>query len=314
MAGKGVNAVRYKNGEMAKELTQDLHWFNLLNSLYSSVFKWENLPITIDEYFMETQLADCGSVCAYYEKDVGIVCLPSQPGNRLNVYGYPSEYIVWGLNGYTNNVPLTQCAPCYDNVLHQPAVFDLKLYAKRLSQIDISIDVNSRNQRTPYIYACTQDQLLSVKNLNQQIAQGKQAVFINKKGMENINLNVVPTPAPYVADKLQQLKRDLLSEILNYMGVFSGVSIKAERVTSGENAANVGYIRVARNSRFNQRKQFCEKFNKMFADYIDNPIDVKYSEEAVESIAAGLLRLGGEERVELHDILTEDSGESDGTE
>lgn len=97
------------------------------------------------------------------------------------------------------------------------------------------------------------------------------------------------------------------------MGVFSGVSIKAERVTSGENAANVGYIRAARNSRFNQRKQFCDKFNKMFADYIDNPIDVKYSEEAVESIAAGLLRLGGEERGELHDFLTEDSGEPDRT-
>lgn len=312
MAGKGVNAARFKNGEMSRELTQELHWFNLLNSLYSSVFKWENLPKTIDEYFMETQMSDCGSVCAYVEPGVGIVCLPSQMGNRLNVYGYPAEYIVWGLNGYNNVIALEDCVPCYDNVLHQPAVFDLKLYAKRLSQIDVSIDVNSKNQRTPYIYACNQDQLLSVKNLNMQIENGKQAVFVNKKGLEDLNLNVINTPAPYVADKLQQLKRDLLAEILNYMGVFSGVSIKAERVTLGENAANVGYIRVARNSRFNQRKQFCDKFNEKFKDMIDEPIDVKYSEEAVESIAAGLLRIGDEGFEQLHDYLGKDNGEPDG--
>lgn len=309
MAGRGVNKnnpLKCMNRDIARAIGNDAHWFNLLQSLYTSVFEWTGLPDTIDVNFMEMMLSDTGCVAAYEEKDVGIICLPAQTGGALNIYGYPTQFITWGMNGYSNMVPLASCVPCYDNALHESPVYSLKLYAKRLAEIDVSIDVNSKNQRTPYIYACDKDQELSVKNLSKQIEQGKQAIFINKNNMSDVRLDVIQTPATYVADKLQQLKRDLLTEILNYMGVFSGTSLKSERVTQGENASNVGYIRAARNSRLNQRKQFVQKFNTMFADKLNEEVTVKYSEEALETIAAGLLKMGGDEIEQLHNYIDGD--------
>ena len=313
MAGKGINATRFKNPAAVAANTETYHWFDLLSSLYASVFRWANLPDTIDEFFMEKMLANNGCIIAYNEPSVGLIALPASPANQLNIYGYPVVYMAWGMNGFSEQVSLEDCCPCYDNILHNTPAYDLKLYANRLGALDLTINVNTTNQRTPYIYACSQDQVLSMKNMNSEIQRGKPAVFVSKKGMEDVNMNIIQTPAPYVADKLQQLKRDLLSEILNYMGVFSGVTMKAERVTSGENASNVGYIRTARNSRLNQRKLFCDKFNKKFGERLDKPVDVVYSEEAIESIAAGLLKLRGDEIELLNNYSTEGSGEPDET-
>lgn len=294
------NPVYYHDPLFNKACSARVHWFNLLQSMYASVFRWENLPKSVDQYFMESQLADGGLVTAYVEKDVGVVCLPSQTGGQLNIYGYPTKFNVWGMNGYTNLVNIEDCAFCYDNILHAPPAQDLKLYADKLAELDTVIDVNAKNQKTPYIYSVPKELELSARNLNREINAGKQAIFINGDNMSEIKLDVIQTPAPYVADKIQQLKRDLLTEILNYIGVFSGMTLKAERVTEGENASNVGYIRAARNSRLNQRQRFAEQFTEKFYDYIDDAVSVKYSEEALETIAAGLLKIGDDELEQIY--------------
>lgn len=301
---KNKNPVRVFDPVGAQACSRSIHWFTLLQSMYASVFKWSNLPETVDQYFMETQLADSGLVVAYVEPDVGVVCLPAQTGGQLNIYGYPTKFNVWGMNGFTNLVDIDKCAFCYDNILHMPPVQNLKLYADKIAELDLVIDVNVKNQKTPYIYSAPKELELSVRNMNREINAGKQAVFINSENMGDIKLDVIQTPAPYVADKIQQLKRDILSEILNYMGVFSGMTLKAERVTEGENASNVGYIRAARNSRYNQRIKFAEQFNKMFANYIDAPVEVKYSEEALETIASGLLRIGDDELEQIYNYTS----------
>lgn len=304
-------SVKFKNNEIANEISRDVYWFNFLQNIYSSTFRWKYLPKTIDAYYMERTWTDNGCVFAYEVPNVGLVCLAANIGNRLNVYGYPTAYNVWGENGYTDYVSIDQGVPGYDNILRCSPIYDLKLYANRLAAIDISIDVNTRNQRTPYIFACNKDQELSVKNLNQQIQEGKQAIFVNKKGMEDVNLNVIQTPAPYVADKLQTLKKEILAEVLNYTGIFSGSPYKAERVTSGENAGNVGYIRAARNTRLNQRLLFAEKFNEKFKEKLDRPIEVEYSEETMEMLAAGALKIGDEELEQIHNYLKGNYGEPD---
>lgn len=307
MAGKGVNRGRCNSISIiddAPAISPYLHWLHKLVGLYSSVFRYKNMPSTVDMIQAEKWLVEYGMVCFYYVKSVGLVCLPCADAFNPNVYGYPTNIAVFSLNGYNDTVSIDNAAICYDNVSHEAPRYELAYYAKRLAEYDTTIDVNTMHQRTPYIYEITEDQELSVKNVDRQIQAGFRTIYLKKpKNQQDRTITIENTVAPYVADKIQQQKDALLREISNFMGIFSGESLKAERVTSGENAANVGFIRAARNSRFNQREMFCSKINEKFGDLLEEPVSVEYSEDAIERIAAGLVQVGRCEFTngEIHD-------------
>lgn len=270
-----------------------VHWRKLLKKLYSSVFEWKSLPPTIDPIYLENMLMCNGMVFAYYEPTIGApICLAAAPGDRLDVYGYPSRLNVWGMNGFTDNVPIELGAICYDNSLHDTIIGALCYYAERLSAIDDTIDVNTDNQKTPYIIRCTQQQLQSMRVAQKRRMNNYRSIIMEKNPKKeglDVPIDVVMTPAPYVADNLQLQKQRLLTEVLNYMGVFSGVSTKAERMTTGENISQTGYIKSARDSRMKMRQKFCDDLNAR----LGLNVSVEFANQQMEDLSIGLINGAG---------------------
>lgn len=279
-------------GDPTPAMSASEHWRSLLQNLYTSVFDWKGLPDTVDPLFMEMQLMLTGRVCLYQEGN-DFVCLPSQPAYKVNIYGYPSVSTVWGLNGFSSRVKTKNAALCYDNITHGLAMGTINYYAQKLANIDCTIDINVDNQKTPYIIRTTEQQKLSVINLFSRIDSYARRVLTYKNLNDENPIDVVQTPAPYVADKLQIQKQKILSEALNYMGVFSGISSKEERSTVGENVSNVGYIKSARDARLKPRQLFCDAANKKFG--LD--ISVDFTNIDMENIAVGLLNGDGSNQI-----------------
>ena len=72
------------------------------------------------------------------------------------------------------------------------------------------------------------------------------------------------TGAPYVADKLYQLKTQIWNEALTYLGISNINTQKKERLITDEVSRNQGGVVASRYSRLESRRQACKKINEMF--------------------------------------------------
>jgi hypothetical protein len=72
------------------------------------------------------------------------------------------------------------------------------------------------------------------------------------------------TNAPYVADKLYQLKTQIWNEALTYLGISNLNVQKKERLVSDEVIRSMGGVIASRYSRLQARREACDAINRMF--------------------------------------------------
>ena len=109
----------------------------------------------------------------------------------------------------------------------------------------------------------------------------------------NIDINgikAISTQAPYVADKLYQLKNQIWNEALTYLGISNLNINKQERLITDEVASSQGSTISSRYSRLECRRQAVEKINEMFGldievdyrkDYQDIDLDMPSGDDTI---------------------------------
>lgn len=238
-------------------------YYNRLTELSVSMFEWKNLPETIDERFMELALFADG-MCVFFKDEVmGYLALRTMIGGRLNVYQIPMERRAYASNGY--NMPLddNNSVIIFNNLLHTNALLEVENFAIRLSELDRTIDVNAYAQKTPLLITCDEQQRLTLKNVYMKYT-GNEPVIFGDKNLNPNSIQAINTGAPYVADKLYQLKTEIWNEALTYLGISNMNFIKKERMIQDEVQRNQGGTVASRYSRLQARRQACEQINKMF--------------------------------------------------
>jgi hypothetical protein len=86
-------------------------------------------------------------------------------------------------------------------------------------------------------------------------------------GDSNLDINalkVIKTDAPYVADRIYQLKTEIWNEALTCLGISNVNVLKKERLLTDEVARNQGGTVANRYSRLEMRRQACNEINEMF--------------------------------------------------
>ena len=171
---------------------------------------------------------------------------------------------------------------------------EVEMFAKRLYNLDRAIDVNANAQKTPVLIQCSEQERLTMKNLYMQY-DGNTPFIFGDKNLNAKGLTVLKTDAPYVADKLYQLKTQIWNEALTYLGISNTNVTKKERMISDEVIRNQGGTIASRHSRLESRREAVAKINKMFG----LNIEVNYREDyrETDSIEVNDATLGGEENV-----------------
>ena len=143
--------------------------------------------------------------------------------------------------------------------------------------LDRIIDVNTNAQKTPVLVQGTEKQRLTLLNLYKEFNGNAPFIF----GDKNLDLNALKclnTGAPYVADKIYQLKTQIWNEALTYLGI-SNISIqKKERLVTDEVTRNQGGTIASRYGRLQARREAVDKINAMFG----TNITVDYREDFQE--------------------------------
>lgn len=245
-----------------------MHYFNRLTELAISMFEWQNLPPTVDPRYIELHLFQNGSMVYFNDDVVGNLCLDCLPNGNFDVYGNPVNRRAYSsYNNYQRDLNEDDSIIIWNNYLRTNSITDIKLYSRRLYLLDIIIDVNANAQKTPVMVQGSEKQRLTLLNLYKEFDGNSPFIF----GDKNLDLNALKclnTGAPYVADKLYQLKTQIWNEALTYLGI-SNINIqKKERLITDEVTRNHGGTIASRYSRLQARREAVDKINAMFGTNI----------------------------------------------
>lgn len=245
-----------------------LDYYNRLKELALNVFEWKNLPDSVDERFLELTLFEYGYACYFNDDEIGDIALTCTIGGKLDIYRVPINRRAYATNGYNRQLTKSDSVLIYNNYLRVPTDLTIRLFARRLYEIERSIDVNVKAQKTPVLILASEQQRLSMKNFYMQY-DGNEPFIFGDKRMDFDNLQALKTDAPYVSDKLQILKHQIWNEALTFCGIENSNQDKKERMVSDEVGGNYGNIEAQRNVMLNARRQAVEKINKMFGQNIE---------------------------------------------
>lgn len=280
-------------------------------TMAENVYNIKNLPLYIDKAFTNKTLVRKGAIAFFRDEVLGLLALPFTILGKLDVYNRPIDIQVYGQNGYTkklsNRNGKIEFVIMYDNEGRYPLVIDIYQFAHRLALYERTADVNISQQKTPRVLMCNQDNETSVKDMLSQVDSFEESI-ISYNNLETEDFEWILAPAPFVADKVHQEKRNLWNEFLAHIGIANLGVEKKERQIVDEIQQMQGGTVASRFSRFTPRKDAIELINEHLLTNGEEKLEVEYY-DGLPTTLKEPAALPGEELETEDDIIDIESGE-----
>lgn len=275
-------------------------YFDMLVNKVCSLFKWENLPETVDERFLMVNLMLTGRVC-WFDHNGRIYALNGNWGGEPNVYYRPTQFIVANpvigsktltvLNKDGSNsidkltgilMPLTDAD--YFNDSEQGGLYRLIYQTAGLLADNISsLNVSQINGRVSQIWTADNDAMArTVEEVVRDIYEGHPYRVVSQDILNKVN--AVPTAQTGQSNTLLNLieaHQYILASFFNEIGIPSQWNMKRERVNTAETELMTGSLDVSVYNMEKNLKNAVEKINELFG----TDISVRFNEEVKEDEA-----------------------------
>ena len=282
------------------DVEQNFHtYFKLLTNKCLSLFKWENLPETIDERFLMTQLILNGKVC-WFNHQGRLYALNGAPGGEPNVYYEPQTFIV--ANPIIGSKTLTirnrngsESIDGLDGVLMALTDIDYELTpaahgglygliyqtAGLLADNISSLNVAQINGRAAVAFTADTEALAeAAEEVLKDIYGGKPYRVLS----EDILNKITATPLGNSGQNntimtLIEAHQYILASFYNEIGIAGQWNMKRERVNTAETELMTGSLDVSVYNMIKNLKSAVEKINELFG----TDIKVELNEEVITS-------------------------------
>lgn len=248
----------------------------LLMEQAANRFKWNNLPTEIDPRHLELLLLTYG-VAIFYDKPED----KKYPQKYMVLQGYPSGQWNWQQNpiSYTvagANLPLIlerqnlsarEVVPIWANYLRQGDLDIVQVYASKLANLDMSIEINSRNARRTRVVFANENQRLSHSNINRQIDEGDPVLFLDGEAFPEMQVPITNVDLGVDPDSIRELhvvRTRLWGECMGLLGIDFANTEKKERVQAAEVDANNSQVDAMRAVNLNARRDAAEQINRRY--------------------------------------------------
>lgn len=304
MAKKGSWRPKQFNTELNKYVNNEnnyaYYWsyrfyYDLLMNIVINRFKWNGIPSTVNERYLELMLTERGAAAYFNDPAIGELALPIQEQGPLDIYMEPINPIAYASNGqyqrqlhsYVSEDDPGDCVIIHNNRMHSPSIYYINRYAMMLAEADQVTKVNLNAQRNPFILAVDESQKISADIIVNKINRGERVIVLaTNGGIEPGDIQVLTTAAEYHVSDLYAYKKNLWNEALNSFGITTLASDKRERTITGEMEANNQSILSQRNIYLVERQIAAEAITKMFG----HEVTVEYRGDDIDNI---LLSMGG---------------------
>ena len=283
------------------DVEQNFHtYFKLLTNKCLSLFKWENLPETVDERFLMTQLILNGKVC-WFNHEGRIYALNGAPGGEPNVYYEPQTFIV--ANPIIGSKTLTirnrdgsESIDGLDGVLMALTDIDYELTpavhgglygliyqtAGLLADNISSLNVAQINGRAAVAFTADSEALAeTAEEVLKDIYSGKPYRVLSQDIMDKITA----TPLGNAGQNntimtLIEAHQYILASFYNEIGIAGNWNMKRERVNTAETELMTGSLDVSVYNMIKNLKSAVEKINELFG----TDIKVELNEDVVTDL------------------------------
>lgn len=244
-------------------------YLSILRQVSISMFEWKNLPPTVDSRYIEQALFYNAGAVYFNDEVMGNLALNVVCQGNFNVYGEPIRRRAYSkYNQYQKELTDSDSVVIWNNMDRTPTYPIIELFSQRLYNLDRIIDVNSNAQKTPVLVKCDQKQRLTLINAFKEMDGNSPVIFADNSFDEN-SIICIKTDAPYVCDKIYDLKTNIWNEALTYLGIPSANVMKKERLIKDEVLRGLGGTLANRYSRLSEREHAVKKINNMFGTNIE---------------------------------------------
>lgn len=230
-----------------------------------AINEWEysGLPEGITERHLEKLLYSYGKACFFRDPNMSYMVLECDQTGHVNVYGEPLRYRVHGFN-YQREVSADKCVIIRNNKLNLPTDPFIMHYVNKITEAERTMDVNVKACKTPVIFACDSQDVLSFKRLFQQVDGNTPAIFADK-GLNIDAIQSYQTGAKFMGNDLMDYKRAVESDLLTFLGLNNTPVDKKERLITDEAEANNQLIESFADLQLQARQEAVDEINKMFS-------------------------------------------------
>lgn len=238
-----------------------------------SMFKWRGLEqYKISTRFLERSLFYNGFVIFFKSKMLDKFVVANAAAIGLNDYEEPTAYRARGVNKLNEIVKASECVVIRNNVMWRGNIGNVNFFAKELSNIKKTFDLNLEQLKNPYIIECDEGQLSTVQNIMRKKQNGEPYIFTRKDTMKQSNLVTTDLKIQNHTSQLIEVMNTYESKARTHFGINNNNVFKKERLVSNETEQNNEEIELNRKLLLDERKQACIEIKEMF----DIEIDVEF--------------------------------------
>lgn len=263
-----------------------------LHEFLMNLYKWNNMPKTIDLRFFNDTLLSTGFV-GCFKNEKGIYCSDTAI-TGLDEYYRPTEMEVANIILKGKYKIGKDAAVCYNTSDYSSPESSLMLesiFAYRLAQLDLSIDISCINSRASIIASVNDvNEGLRTEEALKKLFKGDPAVISYKTAFDK-GADIFPLKAKdmLVVSELADARRNLMADFYSYLGIDTIAVDKKERTNLVEMDSNKQQLHINASRMLEARKRFCEEFNEVFKTNIsvelNIPKEVEYAESRTKTTA-----------------------------
>lgn len=262
-----------------------IDFFDRLKRVATSIFKWKNLPETMNERWLELCLFYKGMAGILKHDNYGIINTEASWSGNIDIYGLPTLVYCYSTSffseqrvRYDGKVSIEELSKIYgiendnlkeailvmNNIDMQPTFIAMQLFAYRLYKVQRTIDINLDLIKKPFIIGCNEQDKLSMQKFMMDVENNQNMIFATADFDPSNSIKIFDLNVNNHIEELENEKRAILSEALTTLGVNSILVDKAERLISDEGKKDNEFINYNLQYYWKQRKEACEQFNKLF--------------------------------------------------
>ena len=276
-----------------KEWLGKTRWFTLYNHYYwkiynlaCTMFTWEGFPDTIDESVLEQDLIFNGCAVILRDDITGDLINLRGTGNGLDIYGRYTTVNAYARNGLYRRIGLKNyedCVMIYNNQFRTPLIDLVQIYAADMAEIHHAIEINIKQQKTPITITGSKSQVDTMRKMYEIYDTGYPVLVEDKAATAGIETKLLMTQVDLKAKELEDVKRNIWSEVLSLIGIYNIPYEKKERLVANETAASVEMTYIMRDYMLKARKKGCEYINKLYG----TNVTVKYAYDFISNNYGG---------------------------
>lgn len=263
-----------------------------------SMFKYENLPETIPQKWLENYLM-CNGHCGIIKAEEGLLyAVQGGLGGDCDEYYVPKIYTVANpyLKTKTMYVRDVDIIVIFNDVYIQGVMPLLNRYCMQLVENEITLNIADILSRATIIMSATDDKTkASAELFIKRLRDGDLSVIAEKSFVENsLHINQFKE----VTDTLTNLieyHQYIKASLYNELGLNSNYNMKRESINSNESQLNDDMLHPLIDDMLKCRKEGIEKVNEMFGTNITVEFDSAW-------------KVNEDEEQVILDSITEDDG------